>query len=99
MVRIIAEITFSLFAVFGLYAAVRLLCIYFFAPKEVNLALMVDRPLTSEEAAWLLCRAKDVGFSISYRRIVVLIDSAVENAEELMNMFAALGATCCIKKE
>ena len=98
MVRILAEIVFSLFAVFGLYAAVRLLCIYLFAPKEVNLAIVVDRPLTSEEAAWLLCRARDAGFAVSYRRIVVMIDSTVENAEELMNIFTALGAMCCLKK-
>lgn len=97
MVRIMAEITFSLFAVFGLYAAVRLLFIYLFLPKEINLAVVVDRPLTSEEAAWMLFRARDAAFAVSYRRIVVLIDSAVENAEELMNVFTALGAACCIK--
>ena len=96
MVRILAEIVFSLFAVFGLYAAVRLLCIYLFAPKEVNLAIVVDRPLTSEEAAWLLCRAREVAFTC--RRIVVLVDSTLESAEELMNAFAAYGATCYLKK-
>ena len=99
MVRILAEILFSLFAVFGLYAAVRLLCIYLFVPKEVTLAVLVDRPLTREEAACLLWRARDAGFAFSYRRVIVMIDSALENAQELMNMFSALGATCCIKKE
>ena len=99
MVKILAEILFSLFAVFGLYAAVRLFCVYLFMPKEVTLAVLVDRPLTHEEAASLLWRARDAGFAFSYRRVVVMIDSAVENAEELMDIFTALGATCCIKKE
>ncbi len=98
MAVIIAEILISLLAVFGLYAAVRLLCIRCFAPKELATALMIDHESAGECAEWLLYCARESGIAFTARRVVVVIDGRLVNAAALMDTFTALGAVCCITK-
>ncbi len=98
MAVIFAEILISLFAVFGLYAAVRLLCAWRFAPKELVTALMIDQPEALARAEWLMYSARESGLVFAARRIVVVIDGRLENAAALMDAFTALGAACCITK-
>ncbi len=98
MAVIFAEILISLFAVFGLYAAVRLLCARIFAPGELVTALMIDQSDALEHAEWLMYSARESGLVYAVRRVVVVIDGRLENAAELIDTFTALGAACCITK-
>ncbi|MBQ9801902.1 MAG: hypothetical protein IJW51_02385 [Clostridia bacterium] len=93
MAAVLAEILISLFAVFGLYAAVRLFCILRGMPDEVAAALTVTRAVSEEEAAWLLWRARENTVSPA-SRVVVLLAAAAPYTEENVKIFVALGATC-----
>jgi len=99
MAVLIAEIVISLFAVFGLYAAVRFFCTLLLAPKSLVVALEVEGPVGSEEAALLLCRARECAIAPRYR-MVVLISEELESREEVKAHFERLGATCyTVKKQ
>ncbi len=97
MAVLLAEIVISLFAVFGLYAAVRFFCTLLLAPKGLITALEVCGPVEAEEAALLLCRTRECAVAPRYRT-VVLISDALENKEEVRLHFERLGADCYIVK-
>ena len=98
MAVLIAEIVISLFAVFGLYAAVRFFCTLLLAPKCLTVALEVKEPVGAEEAALLLCRARECAIAPHYRT-VVLVGEEMERRDEVKMHFARLGAVCYIVKK
>lgn len=98
MAVVLAEILISLFAVFGLYAAVRLFCIVKGMPDEVAIALTITEAVTVEEAAWLLWRARENAVSPDCH-VVVLFMAHSPHVEENYEIFSALGATCYLIKD
>ena len=94
MAVLFAEITISLFAVFGLYAAVRFFCALWLAPRELCAVLEIKAPLRAEEAALLYCRAKDFLPTPRSTRVVVLVSDALPEREAVLAHFRRLGADC-----
>ena len=92
MARMIAEIVISLLAVFGLYAAVRLLCSLLFAPKELVDAIVLDKDLTADEALYLVWRAREGSFD-GKRRLVALFSSQRVSAD-VVDTLLSLGVEC-----
>ncbi|MBQ3056676.1 MAG: hypothetical protein IJC95_04235 [Clostridia bacterium] len=98
MAVLFAEIVISLFAVFGLYAAVRFFCACALLPKELAVSLEISRSVGAEEAAFLFCRAREYTPLPRGDRVVVLVHEAVEDADAVAAHFTRLGAVCYIVK-
>ena len=98
MAVLLAEIVISLFAVFGLYAAVRFFCALLLAPRELCASLEINTPIGAEAAAFLYCRAKDFLPTPRSSRVVVLVSDALDEKEEIRARFERLGAVCYIVK-
>ena len=98
MAVLLAEIVISLFAVFGLYAAVRFFCACALAPKELVVSLELSCSVSAEEAAFLFCRAREYTLLPRQGRIVVIVHEDVEDAEAVAAHFIKLGAVCYIVK-
>lgn len=96
MAVLLAEILLSLFAVFGLYAAVRFFCFYHFSPPELGAAVTVTRTLSEEEVVWLLASAKEYSCFLPHRRVTVYVSRSVADADALQALFLRHGAQCFI---
>ena len=94
MAVLVAEILISLFAVFGLYAAVRFFCLYLFAPHQLGVSIEIGEEITAEQAAYLVCRARERTLYMRYGHVVACIDRRLKNAEEIAVYFLDLGITC-----
>ena len=92
MATVIAEIVISLLAVFGLYAAVRLLCGALAAPKELTHAILIDRPMTEEEVVFLVWRAREGSFD-GRRRLIALLPSSLVGTDAA-HALLTLGVEC-----
>lgn len=93
MAVLVAEIFLALFAVFGLYAAVRLLAILLFSPQGLGVVLEFAEKPSEEELAAALYRARE-GFLVrGTGRLVVLLDVAMVGERALI---AALENEGCI---
>lgn len=99
MAVLFAEILISMLAVFGLYAAVRLFCIWLFTPREVVAALRISEPLTAEEAALLFCRARHLAPVSGREAFIVCVPEALEGANEIVEQFRGLGVKSYILRE
>ena len=99
MAVLFAEILISMLAVFGLYAAVRLFCVWLFVPTEAVAALRISAPLTAEEAAFLLCRAKHLAPFGGKEEWIVCVPEALEGANEIAEQFRRLGVKSYILRE
>ncbi len=100
MAVMIAEIVLALFAVFGVYAAVRLFATRLFSPASFAVAIEVREEIDLREAKSLYFLAREQFFLFGTGRVVVLLDQELKNADELLNTFTALGAECyLIEKE
>ena len=97
MAVLFAEIVISLFAVFGLYAAVRFFCTLLLAPKGLVTELKVENFGGAEEAALLLCRVRECAVAPHYRTVVLVSDD-LEEKEKIKAHFVRLGAKCYIVK-
>jgi hypothetical protein len=86
-------------AVFGLYAAVRLFCIWLFTPREVVAAIKISEPLTAEEAALLFCRARQLAFVSGREEWIVCVPETLEGANEIVEQFRRLGVKSYILRE
>lgn len=98
MAVLFAEIVISLFAVFGLYAAVRCFCACAFLPREARVALEIRHAVSAEEAAVLFCRAWEYTTMPRHDRVVVCVHESVEDADAVAAHFIRLGAVCYIVK-
>ena len=93
MAVLVAEIFLALFAVFGLYAAVRLLATRIFSPRGAGFVLEFAEKPSEDELAAALCRAKDGFFMRGTWRLVVLLDVAMSEEHALI---AALENEGCV---
>ena len=98
MALLLAEMILALLAVFGLYAAVRLLAATAFLPRALSVCLELDRTVDEEEAAHLLSLAREACF-FRRCRVVVLIDATLPNAAPMRAFFEDRGATCYFVKK
>ena len=98
MALLLAEMILALLAVFGLYAAVRLLAATAFLPRTLSVCLELDRAVEEGEAAQLLSCAREACF-FQRCRVVVLIDAALPNAAETRAFFEDRGAICYLIKK
>ena len=94
MAVLIAEIVLSLFAVFGVYAAARLLVTRLFLPAMFAVTIEVFEEIDPREAKSLYMLAKEQFFLFGTGRVVVLLSSGLENADVLLDIFTALGGEC-----
>ena len=94
MAVLIAEIVLSLFAVFGVYAAVRLLVIKFLTPAMFAVAVEICEEIDAHEAKAIYFLAKEQFFLCGTGRVIVLLDKRLANADELSRVFVALGGEC-----
>ena len=92
MAMMIAEIIISLFAVFGLYAAVRLLCGVLLSPRELAHAILIERELDEDETVVLVFRAREGSFD-GKRRLVALLPAALAESD-MAKTLLALGVEC-----
>ena len=92
MATMIAEIIISLLAVFGLYAAVRLLCGVLFAPKQLVDAIVIDGDMSEDEAVYLVWRAREGSFDGKRRLIALLPAEGLSSG--VTETLLALGVEC-----
>lgn len=92
MATMIAEIIISLLAVFGLYAAVRLLCGLLFAPRQLVDAIVIDGDMSEDDVVYLVWRAREGSFD-GKRRLIALLP--VEKlGSQVIETLLALGVEC-----
>lgn len=84
MAVLVAEIFLALFAVFGLYAAVRFLAILLFSPHGMGIVLEFAEKPSEEALAAALCRAREGFFLRSTGRLVVILDTALAGERALI---------------
>jgi hypothetical protein len=94
MAVLIAEIVLSLFAVFGVYAAARLLVTRIFLPGMFAVTIEVFEEIDPREAKSLYMLAKEQFFLFGTGRVVVLLENGLENFDEISEIFTALGGEC-----
>ena len=92
MATMIAEIVISLLAVFGLYAAVRLLCGVLFAPKQLVDAIVIDGDMSEDEVVYLVWRAREGSFD-GKRRLIALLPTQRLSSQAIETLLA-LGVEC-----
>lgn len=98
MALVLAEIFLALLAVFGLYAAVRLLAETAFAQRTLSVCLELDRAVDENEAELLLQCAREACF-FRRCRVVVLINTALPDAAKMQAFFNDRGIACYIIKK
>lgn len=94
MAVLIAEIVLSLFAVFGVYAAVRLLFTAIFMPAEYGVAIEITEEIDEKTAEMLLESARDGFWFPGNGRVVVLMESDLPGAMALYEFFEERNAVC-----
>ena len=92
MAVLIAEVLFALFAVFGVYATVRLIATTFFCPSSYGVSLEIKENVDVAEAKRRFFRAKDMAWGAG--RVVVLIEGGLQNAALIYDCLASFGADC-----
>ncbi len=96
MAVLVAEIFLALFAVFGLYAAVRFLAILLFSPHGMGIVLEFAEKPGEEELKAALCRAREGFFLRSTGRLVVLLDTALAGDRALISVLENEGCVVYI---
>ena len=77
----IFDILIAFFALFGLYTAIRLVFVLFFAPKGIGVALFIGNEKDAGNVDILLLAAKENFYARGRGNLVVLVDrSLAENA-------------------
>ena len=80
-IELIAEILLALFAVFGLYCAIRLFVTSRLLPTRAGFLIEIREGTTAQDIPLLLDRVKDALFLCGTGRIVALVDPTLkENA-------------------
>lgn len=88
ILRLIAEIVFSAFAVFGLYVLIYLML----CNKRVIVAVEIDEKTASEDVPRLLAGAKDSYFLPGGWRVIALVDPKRADDEALLGALEQGGA-------
>ena len=87
---VIAEIILAFFAVFGLYALIRLFVTSRLTPREICIAVEIGRETEPQALALLLGIAADRAF-FSGRRLLALVDRALEGDAYLIPLLRDRG--------
>ena len=94
--RIAAEVVLALFAVFGLYSAVRLLAQKLFGDKRIFLAVEILTEDDARIAEGLIREALGTYYITASSRLAVIVSEKLSNDEELMDIIELYGAECYI---
>jgi hypothetical protein len=103
----ILQVTVAALAVIGFYGVLHALFACLLTPRELAVAVVVDRPMPPEELDILLCEARRTPVGRG-KRVVLLLSSAVLSREsdpdgELREAYAELvekyGVTVCLCEE
>ena len=93
--RLIAEIIFSAFAVFGLYVLIYLML----CSKRVTVAIEIDRQTAIEDIPRLLAGARDSYFLPGAWRVVALVDVSHADDDAMLAALEQGGAEIYIIQE
>lgn len=93
ILKIVADVLLAVFAVFGFYAALRLLVAFFASPANLSVALEI---LCAEDAENIDCLLSAARENFYFRRgdsLVVLLDAALSSDTELLEKLKRKNAT------
>lgn len=82
--RLIADVLLAVFAVFGFYAALRLLVAFFASHSNLSLALEIRSPEEAENIDCLLSAAGETFYLRRGKALVVLVDASLSGNTELL---------------
>ena len=82
--RMIVEIVIAALAVFGVFAAMRLLFLHICSPTAFAAAVEIVRPMAEEEVVFLLSRVRESFFLRSGGRVVALVDHSLRKDVRLI---------------
>ena len=94
--RIAAEVVLALFAVFGLYSAVRLLVQKLFGDKRIFLAVEILTKEDARLAEGLIREALGTYFITASDRLAVIVSKELSEDAELIGIIDLYGAECYI---
>ena len=94
--RMAVEVICALFAVFGLYSAVSLLCQKLFGSKNIILAVEIKTEDDLKNAEMLIREALEKFLLLSSCRVAVLTVRDFYSDERLMGILRKYGAECYI---
>ena len=89
--RIAAEVILAIFAVFGLYSAVRIFAQKFFSDKRIFLAIEIKTEDDVLLAEGLIKEALGIYYLLPSARIAVLASKELEKNTELVELFLQYG--------
>lgn len=87
--RIIADVLIAFFAVFGVYAALRLVLALFLAPAGLGVALEIKTKEDAENVDLLLLAAKENFYLRSNGTLIALVDVSLKGDRELTEKLEA----------
>lgn len=89
-IKLIAEIVLAFFAVFGLYALIRLFVTSRLLPTEVSVAVEIGMGTEPSQLPLLLSSAAECAF-LGSRRLIALVDRSLEGEEILLRVLRERG--------
>lgn len=81
--RIVADALIAFFAVFGVYAALRLVLALFLAPAGLGVALEIRTKADAENVELLLLAARENFYFRSNGMLIALVDESLKGDQEL----------------
>lgn len=90
---VVADILLAVFAVFGFYAALRLLIAFFASPANLSVALEIRSAEDAKNIDCLLSAARENFYLRRGDALVVLLDNALSEDAELMEKLKKRNAT------
>ncbi len=90
---LIADLCIAVFAVFGFYAALRLLVAFFASPANLSVALEIRSAEDAENIDCLLSAARENFYLRRGDALVVLLDATLSEDAELMEKLKKRNAT------
>ena len=91
-----AEIIAAMFAVFGLYCAIKILAQRRFGSDRIIWAVEFKNKKDAEDAEMLIRESMGVFLSTKSCRVAALVDRELEGDEELMSILHRYGVDICI---
>lgn len=84
VLEIVLDILIAFFAVFGVYAALRLILALFMSPAELGVALEITTVEDAENVDFLLLAAKENFYLRSNGKLIALVDTSLAGNRELI---------------
>lgn len=89
VLRIVVDILIAFFAVFGVYAALRLVLALFLSPAGLGVALEITTKEDAENVDLLLLAAKENFYLRSNGTLIALVDDSLAGNRELIEKLEA----------